>query len=99
MKIEFKENTIYGHVLDKAIIIENNENKENNFIKYLDEVINNTNKKTERDCAKKAKELYANDRKSLRDFIIDNLSTFTTGTFATVSGGLLLSTIQEILKS
>lgn len=99
MKIEFKGNTIYGSVLDKATMIENQKNQEKDFTEYLDDVMNYTNNKTEYECAKKAKEFYVSDRKSLKSFIVDNITTFTTGTFATVAGGLLLSAIQKILNS
>lgn len=106
MKISFTNNEITGDVMGNAIIGDNNNitqnnksiSKDNTFIECLDNIIKYSNDKKEQECAKKAKELYMEDKKSLRNFIIDNIVTFTTGTFATVSGGLLLSVIKGILK-
>lgn len=70
-----------------------------NFTKYLDEVTINSDDAKERECAVKAKALYNNNRrKELKKLIIENISTFTAGTFATTAGGLLLNIIQDILK-
>lgn len=70
-----------------------------NFTKYLDEVTINSNNAKERECAIKAKTLYNNNkRKELKKLIIENIGTFTAGTFATTAGGLLLNIIQDILK-
>lgn len=69
------------------------------FTKYLDEVTINSNDAKERECAVKAKALYnSNKIKELKKLIIENISTFTTGTFATTAGGLLLNIIQDMLK-
>ena len=50
-------------------------------------------------CAAKEKQ-YANkhDPKSFKKFISDNKIAFTSGTFATVAGGLLLNLINKVLK-
>ncbi len=103
METKFENNTIFGGILNGAIIGDHNivqqeHTKNDCFIEGLDEVLKHAKDKTEQECARKAKELYVSDKKSLKDFIIDNLSTFTTGTFATVSGGLLLAAIKNILK-
>lgn len=99
MKIEFNDNIFTGSVMEKTKIIDNSVNtKDDSFIIGLNEVIKHTSSETERRCATKAKELYTSDKKALKNFIIDNLSTFTTGTFATVLGGLLLEIIKNILK-
>lgn len=105
MSIGFKDCTINGGVMNGAIfgqgnIVQNDySNIENScFTECLDKVIKYSDDKKEQECAMRAKELYAKDKKSLKDFIIDNLATFTTGTFASVSGGLLLSIIKNILK-
>lgn len=99
MEFNFTNNTIYDGIMNGATVTDNHQKDINaSFVDCLDEVIRSSSKEEEKNCAIKAKELYVNDRKSLKSYIIDNLSTFTTGTFATVSGGLLLSVIKGILK-
>lgn len=107
MDTKFENCTINGGILDGAIIgddnkiiqIDSNNVSSDNFIKYLDELINTSNNLKEKECAQQAKKLYnRKDIKSLKNFIIENITTFTTGTFATVAGGLLLNAIQNILK-
>ncbi len=107
MDTKFENCTINGGILDGAIFGDNNNiihgnqiNKESdNFVNYLDELLKISDSSVEKECAKQAKILYLNnDKKTLKDFIIENIATFTTGTFATVAGGLLLNAIQNILK-
>nr|DAO66987.1 MAG TPA: hypothetical protein [Caudoviricetes sp.] len=106
MKTEFKDCTINDGVLNHAVIGNNNtvytviqnDLQNDRFIECLEEVIKISNNKEEQRCAKKAKELYVSDKKSFKNFLIDNLASFTTGTFATVSGGLLLSYIKNFLR-
>lgn len=72
----------------------------NHFTNYLEEIIKNSDNIKERKCAEKAKNLYnTNKHKELKSFIIQNITTFSTGTFATVAGGLLLNIIQNILNN
>lgn len=110
-KFEFKNSVINGDVFkgakigdefisgDKIANSFNNRNY-NHFTDYLEEIIINSNNKKERECASKAKNLYtSNKHKDLKTFIIENITTFSTGTFATVAGGLLLNIIQKILNS
>ena len=67
--------------------------------KYLNELLKTSDSSIEKECAEQAKILYLNnDKKTLKDFIIENITTFTTGTFSTIAGGLLLNVIQNILK-
>ena len=72
----------------------------NYFTNYLEEIIKNSDDIKERKCAEKAKNLYNEHKhKELKSFIIQNITTFSTGTFATVAGGLLLNIIQNILNN
>lgn len=71
-----------------------------NLSDYLESVMIISESLKERECASKAKKLVtSSNHQDLKSFIIDNISTFTTGTFATVAGGMLLNIIQQILKN
>lgn len=72
----------------------------NHLPDYLEIVMINSDSLEERKCASEAKKLFiSNNYQDLKSFIIDNISTFTTGTFATVAGGMLLNIIQKLLKN
>lgn len=84
---------------NKNITVLNDENFKN-LPDYLENVMINSESLKERECASKAKKLViSNNHQGLKTFIIDNISTFTTGTFATVAGGMLLNIVQQILKN
>lgn len=113
MIMYFKGNDIRGGVLNHAVFGNDNkviegdgntlENKiyndcGNDFITYLDEVIVYSDSKHERECALNAKKLYeSNKRSELKKYLMKNISTFTSGTFATVAGGLLIELIKMII--
>ncbi len=66
---------------------------------YLDEVIRKSKNNKEREYAVHAKQFcIEKNQKGLRNYIIDHIIDFTSGTFQTIAGGLLLSAIQEIIK-
>ncbi len=84
---------------NKSITVLNDENFKH-LPDYLESVMIYSDSLEERKCASEAKKLFiSNNHQDLKSFIIENISTFTTGTFATVAGGMLLSIIQKILKS
>ena len=66
--------------------------------KLLDDVRKKSNDKNEIMCAAVAKQ-YVDDgnEKGLRKYIKANLSTFTTGTFATLAGGVLLELLRPFM--
>lgn len=60
------------------------------------EIIMNSNVRSERNCAIKAKRLAEkSDSVGLKRYVMENMGTFFTGTFATTAGGFL----QEFIKS
>lgn len=107
MELNFKSCQIDGGVLNGSNIGDNNQmiNGKNNsiskyslddFINCMDDVIMKSNARKERNCAKKAKKIAEkNDSVGLKRYVVDNISTFLTGTFATTAGGFL----QEFIKS
>ena len=107
--ISFKENNISGgnffekstfstgHETNNTIEI-NSEIDYDQLTKRLCEVFANTSNTQEKECASQAANLCNNDRKSLKNYIIDNISTFVTGSFAATAGGLLLELIKNLLR-
>lgn len=100
MNIEFKDNIISGgEFFSNAVINNGNSQINSDFIQCLNSVIEGSDSLTEKNCALKAKELYNKEnKKGLKSFVTDNIATFTTGTFATVCGGVLIEFIKQILK-
>lgn len=107
--ISFKENNISGgNFFEKSnfttghetntIIDVSSEIDYDQLAKLLCEVFANTSNTQEKECASQAATLCNNDRKSLKNYIIDNINTFVTGTFATAAGGILLEIIKNLLK-
>lgn len=69
------------------------------FTNVFNEVIMQSNDKQERELAQQAKDLCeANNRNALKQLFINNLASFSSGTFATVTGGLLLQAIKNFIK-
>lgn len=69
------------------------------FYKFLESVLIESDSKHERECAAKAKELAKNhDKIKLKQLISENKSAFTSGTFATLAGGILLEMIKKVLN-
>lgn len=111
MEINLKNCPISGGVLNNSVFGDNNHyvngneynasfnNIETAVLDCLDEVAINSDSRKERKYAIKAKKIYnQNGMVGLKKFFTDNLSSFTTGTFATVSGGLLYDFIKGLLK-
>ncbi|MCM1525026.1 MAG: hypothetical protein NC120_11265 [Ruminococcus sp.] len=67
------------------------------FSKLLNDVIINSNDRTERTYALEAKE-YADEEEhnKLRQLISNNFAAFTSGTFATLAGGVLLEMVKKL---
>lgn len=61
-------------------------------------VANISNNNQEKQYAIHAANLCDKDKHSLKSYIIDNISSFVSGTFATVAGGMLLEMIQGLIK-
>lgn len=105
MSVNISNSEISGGVLNGAVIGENNRvihvahnNDTDKFCDYLSYIILNSDSLEERQCASGAKIRYKRGEKSeLKKFIIDNLATFSSGTFATLAGGALLEIIKGIL--
>lgn len=69
------------------------------FTDVFNEVITQSNDKQERKLAQQAKDLcQSNKHNALKQLFIDNLAAFSSGTFATVTGGLLLQAINNFIK-
>lgn len=109
MEFNLKNCSISGGVLNNSVLGDNNHyvkgnefnssNIESTLLDCLDKVAINSDSRKERKYAIKARKIYnQNGMTSLKKFIIDNLNSFTTGTFATVAGGLLYDIIQGFLK-
>ena len=92
-----KSNFTTGHETNTTIEV-NSEIDYDQLAKLLCEVFSNTSNNQEKECASQAANLCNKDRKSLKNYIIDNINTFVTGTFATTAGGLLLEIIKNLLK-
>ena len=107
MELNFKGCQIDGGILNGSSVGDNNGiiNGENNsiskyslddFVDCMDEIIMNSNVRSERNCAIKAKRLAEkSDSVGLKRYVMENMGTFFTGTFATTAGGFL----QEFIKS
>lgn len=66
---------------------------------YLDEVLIKSPNETERKCAVEAKKLCKNAKSDkMKKFIIDNLQTLMTGTFANVAGGMLCELFKSMIR-
>lgn len=69
------------------------------FADVFNKVIMQSDDKKERDLAQQAKDLcQANKHNALKKLFIDNLAAFSSGTFAAVTGGLLLQVINDFIK-
>lgn len=110
MEINLKNCQISGGSLNDSVFSDNNSyvnKKEDNasfndiesaVLDCLDKVVINSDSRKERKYAIKAQKIYnQNGMVGLKNFFIDNLSSFTTGTFATVAGGLLCDFINSLL--
>ena len=68
------------------------------FSKLLGKVLIESDNRQEREYAAEAKEIAKDhDKKSIKEFIKARESAFTSGTFATVAGGVLLALIDKVL--
>ncbi len=94
----FNNSTITTGQENNNIVHINSEEDYDRLKELLNSVFENADNAKEKDCAHQAVKLCDEDRKSLKQYIIDNLITFTTGTFATTAGGLLLEMIQNLLR-
>ena len=64
----------------------------------LERVLIESDNRQEREYAAEAKEIAKDhDKKSIKEFIKARESAFTSGTFATVAGGVLLALIDKVL--
>ncbi|MBD5115625.1 MAG: hypothetical protein HDT46_10605 [Ruminococcaceae bacterium] len=64
----------------------------------LNTVANISKDEQEKQHAIHAADLCDRDKRSLKSYIIDNISSFVSGTFATVAGGMVLEIIQNLIK-
>lgn len=107
--IKFEGNNISGgDFFENATIISKGEisneytiNSKTDYdeLKRLLLIVANSSKNSEEiEHASYAAELCGRDKKSLKSYIIENISSFVTGSFATVAGGMLLAMIQNLIK-
>ncbi|MCH5193361.1 MAG: hypothetical protein J1F11_05315 [Oscillospiraceae bacterium] len=103
--VEFKKsvinNGITGHIFidsDNNIVGLNDDFDFDELSELLEAVSIESDIMQERKYAAEAKK-YADkhDQKSLKKFISENKSAFTSGTFATVAGGVLLELIKNLV--
>ncbi len=81
-----------------GVTYSNNDFDFDELSKTLEKVLIESDIRQERKYAAEAKK-YADkhDQKSLKKFISDNKIAFTSGTFATVAGGVLLELIKNLV--
>jgi len=107
--IKFEDNTMINNKLfENATIINENETiteykiypeiDYEQFKILLHTVANLSNNNQEKQHAIHAAELCDKDKHSLKSYIVENISSFVSGTFATVAGGMLLEMIQGLIK-
>lgn len=92
---------ITGHIFidsDRNVVDSNESFDFDELSNLLERVLIESDNRQEREYAAKAKEIAKDhDKKSIKEFIKARESAFTSGTFATVAGGVLLALIDKVL--
>ena len=98
-KIEISGCTIYEGVLKEGHVGDNIYQNMPTYFKYFNAVVDESNNEMERKLAERAKKLYQTENHAaLKKLLTNNITAFTSGTFATVAGGLLLQAITDFIK-